>query len=797
MKRKETGEDAPLTVQMQGNPLPLDTSGRGSRIPHEFLSIPDLHDLHDEGGRDLRDYIHLLFKRKWVILACFVLGVTLAILYANSLTPIYRSDATVEIGTASSNSFDRIGEDASSYGTRAEIYSTQTEILKSRSLAEALVKHMGLDKAPELNAAQQPGLLVSIVTWLKPDWKSDFQEPEPPSGKRLIELLAGALQSRLKVERLGFSRLLQLSYEDKDPAFARELLQNYINLYLEQNLNKRRQVSETARHWLNSELEKVENKLVKSLASLVKFTNEHGFVSLEETSNHVLTFFNRAAEGLVKSKEQRVQLEAMLKAGDGSFGNTGLPATVKPPNVTEMRDKLSQLEAEYEQMREVYAENYPKMVMLRKRMDFARSKIKQMEESAVSVALTTARRQESLHQEAFDQAKREAMNVNSLGVQYAILKKEVETNEQLYRILLQKSKEMDLNAQLIGNNVAVVDAPTLPLGAVRPKKGVIILIGAMIGLVVGVVAALLLEQLDNTVRTTQDVEKGLNLPSLGAVPDVKSLRSRNGAQGDVKAIELVAYDVPKSPVSEAIRNVKTSIFLSIPAASINSLVVSSAMPAEGKTFVVVSIASVISSRQKRVLIVDADLRRPRIAQIFGCRKETAGLTTLLTRNDVSLKKVIRRSRVPGLYFLPSGPLPPNPGGLLESDRMNTLSQRFCDIFDLVVYDSPPVVGFADAQILAARSDGVILVAKEGHVPMDLLRQAKGSMSLTKGKILGVVLNMAYSGGYGYGYYGKYGYAYRSRYYYYHDYYSSDDMDNKTAPSGNGRRRKLLERGKTT
>jgi capsular exopolysaccharide synthesis family protein len=276
------------------------------------------------------------------------------------------------------------------------------------------------------------------------------------------------------------------------------------------------------------------------------------------------------------------------------------------------------------------------------------------------------------------------------------------------------------------------------------------------------------------------------------VPDLKSLRNLNGSHADVKSVELVAHDAPKSPVSEAIRNVKTSIFLSMPAASITSLVVSSAMPAEGKTFIAISIASVISSQQKRVLIVDADLRRPRIAQVFGCRRDAVGLTTLLTRNDVSLKKVIQRSRVPGLYFLSSGPLPPNPGGLLESDRMRSLSERFCDIFDLVVFDSPPVMGFADAQILAARADGVILVAKEGHVPMEMLRQAKASISLTKGKILGVVLNMAHAGGYGYGYYGKYGY--RSRYYYYyHDYYSSEDSGR--APSGNGRRRRLLGRGK--
>ncbi len=791
MSRKDYSEDAPLTLNVTDQQLASVSEGSQLRTTQEILGLSGLLESQEESEKSIRDHIHLFYKRKWPILAFLLLGVVVAGLYAKTLTPIFQTSATIEIGDGERNWLDSIGERHSSYGVGNEVYSTETEILKSRSLAKALVERMELEKSPHFRENHKSGLVSSLIMRLLPDDLVNSWVAETPSQESRAGHLATQIQNALTVERLGYSRLLKLSYEDKDPVFARDLLTNYIQIYLEQNLNKRRKVSETARDWLNSEMQKVEKKLVQSLASLVNFTNRHGFVSLDDASSHTVTFFNRAAEELVKSKEQRVQLEAALNKDSASWSAAGIPNEARPPALTDFKAKLSQLEAQYAQMQEVYAEDYPKMAMLRKQMDFLKAKIQRMEESVVHAALNTAKNQEVLHQEAFDRAKKEAMNVNSLGVEYAILKKEVETNEQLYRILLQKSKEMDLNAQLIGNNAAVVDPPTVPLIPVRPKKGFIVLVGAAIGLIAGILSAFLLDQLDNTVRTTLDLEKGLKLPSLGAVPDIKSLRNRNGSQGDLKSVELVAYDSPKSPVSEAIRNIKTSIFLSMPAASINSLVVSSAMPAEGKTFIAVSIASVISSRQKRVLIVDADLRRPRVGQIFGCRRDAAGLTTLLTKNDVSLKKVIQRSRVPGLYFLSSGPLPPNPGGLLESERMRSLSDRFCDIFDLVVFDSPPVVGFADAQILAARADGVILVAKEGHVPLELLRQAKASMLLTKGKILGVVLNMARAGGYGYGYYGKYGY--RSRYYYYHDYYASEESS--LSPSGNGRGRKLLGRGK--
>jgi capsular exopolysaccharide synthesis family protein len=237
--------------------------------------------------------------------------------------------------------------------------------------------------------------------------------------------------------------------------------------------------------------------------------------------------------------------------------------------------------------------------------------------------------------------------------------------------------------------------------------------------------------------------------------------------GNSSGYEFLAHNAPKAPVSEAIKNIKTSIFLSLPATSIGTLVVSSAVPQEGKTFISVSIASVLCSNSKKVLLVDADLRRPRIGKVFSQPDNIPGLTTYLTQESAKLQSILHKSKVPGLYYVTAGPLPPNPVALLESERMLEFVNKCRRVFDFVIFDSPPVAGFSDARILSNKVDGVIMVVREGNVPLELIRQSKSMITSANGRILGVVLNMAngssdyYGTGYS-GYYRYYGHYYGSK-----------------------------------
>lgn len=752
-----------------------DARPRKSGDPEPY-GIDELFGLREESEKGVKDYLDVVLRRKWVVLAVFALIAVLAAAYAYELTPIYSSHATVEIGAEQKHPIKNIGEAFFRNWLQAEVYSTQMQILGSRSLAAAVVDRMNLAETPEFQSplsGEDPSF-KSVLDKLKSSVKSflgRYLGGKPPSTrpKETKESRKNALindfLSRVSTERPADSRLIKLGMLARDPVMAKELLTNFIDLYIQENLRKRRQQNEEANDWLKAELKRSEKKLVDSLAALVKFTRKHGMVSLDSGSDQALRFFNRAADGLVESKEKRVQLETSLGSLEGQRGDL-LPAGVKSMELGRLHDKVYRLESEYTGMREIYSDSYPKVAILKKQITGLRKRIGELEKSAMSAALDNARQKELLRQKTFEQAKNKAMNANSLGIRHEVLKKEIETNEQVYRILLQKSKELEVNTQTIGNNIELVDTPSLPLAPVKPKKDVIVFIGALMGLVGGLAVALLLDQLDDKVRSTQDIEKSLSLPNLGMVPDMNKLKSRLSFK-QVEDREFLAYDSPKSPVSEAIRNIKTSIFLSVPATSINTIVVSSALPAEGKTFLAVSIATAMSSNSKRVLVVDTDLRRPRIAKIFNHHTGGTGLTTLLTGDDTRLAKIIHRSRVPGLYYVPAGPVPPNPAGLLESDRMLHIVGQVREMFDLVVFDSPPVVGFSDTLILASYVDATILVARDGHVPVEVLRDAKNMVTMTKGKILGVVLNMVDGATGRYGRYGRY--KYRSYHKYYRDY----------------------------
>jgi polysaccharide biosynthesis transport protein len=742
MKRDDRRSNEPITVELDNTAVAGQARVRSgisdnqrNAGSYEFGSTQEL---------GLKDYLGIIEKRKGVVALVFFAILAITAAYTFTCIPIYRAEAVLEVGKDTSNSITNMGDAIAQSlgdGSDSETFATQAEILKSRFLAEELLNSTDLANSPEFRT--QPGIWASTVgktvNWFK---AAVFEKPKQSTPSEMKDQLIRAIVGRVTVKRENQSRLLRITFDAKDPKMAKTMLEAYLKIYMAQNLAKRRMFSQGAATWLKSELTKGESKLVKSIKDLVQFTNEHGMVSMDDPStNHLITFFNKAAEDLVKSKEQRLQLEAIQK--EGINGLSLLPSDAKMDDFKELKKKLVMLESDYGNLREIYNPDYPRLVLLKKQIDFLKQKIADQEKRMLSAALQTSKTEETLQQQAFDQAKNQAMASNSMGAQFAVLKKATETNSQIYQLLLQKSKELELNTQIIGNNINVIDRPTTLPGPVKPKKTLYLLIGCVLGLTGGIMTAFALDQLDNSVHSVDDLEKKLGLPPLGVVPDVQKLRRQHHLNGNRGGFEFLAYSAPKSPVSEAIKNIKTSIFLSAPARSIRTLVMSSAGPREGKTFVSVSIASVLCSEHKKVLVIDADLRRPRLGKIFGHSDKIPGLTTLLTRDDVKLQKVLHKAKVPGLYYITSGPLPPNPGALLESERMDRLTNKLAEIFDLVIIDSPPVVGFSDARILAANSDAVVLVVKEAYLPVEFIRQAK-AMVLSSGrtKLLGAVLNMA-------------------------------------------------------
>jgi capsular exopolysaccharide synthesis family protein len=351
--------------------------------------------------------------------------------------------------------------------------------------------------------------------------------------------------------------------------------------------------------------------------------------------------------------------------------------------------------------------------------------------------------------------------MNEKAIQYNILKREADTNKELYTGLLQRMKEAGVSAGIMASNIQVVDQAELPTKPYKPNKRLNLLLAAVVGLFLGVGIAFFFEYLDNTIKTPEDVEQLIRLPSFGMVPEISSERRKRLESGAAYPVELITYAHPKSMLSEAYRNIRTSILLSFSEKPPKKIVITSANPAEGKTTTVINTAIALSQTGAKVIVVDSDMRKPRIHNIFN-EENGIGLSNFLSGHG-DLRSIIKKTEIPNLFYIPSGPIPPNPSELIGAGLFKNMMESLGKGFDHIVLDSPPVLGFADSIILSTNVDGVILVTVGGKTPRETLQRAKEVLQQVNAKILGVVINRVNIQRSDYGYY----------YYRYHHYYGKE------------------------
>jgi capsular exopolysaccharide synthesis family protein len=397
------------------------------------------------------------------------------------------------------------------------------------------------------------------------------------------------------------------------------------------------------------------------------------------------------------------------------------------------------------------------MQTIQKRLDGEISKII----AAIRNDYELGLRRETLLRQAFEQQKAKVMEMKEKAIQYNILKREADTNKELYKGLLQRMKEAGISAGIMASNIQVVDQAELPTRPHKPNKQLNLLLAVVVGLFLGVGLAFFFEYLDNTVKTPEDVEQLIRLPSFGMVPEISYERKKRMEKGTSYPVELVTFGHPKSMLSEAYRNIRTSILLSFPEKPPKKIAISSPNPAEGKTTTVINTAIALSQTGARVLIIDSDLRKPRVHRVFN-EENGVGLSNFLS-GHAALESIIKKTDIPNLSYIPSGPIPPNPSELIGSNLFKSMMQSLGERFDHLVLDSPPVLGFADAIILSTSVDGIILVVLGGKTPRETLQRAKEVLHQVNAKILGVVINRIDIQRSDYGYY----------YYRYHYYYGKE------------------------
>ena len=549
--------------------------------------------------------------------------------------------------------------------------------------------------------------------------------------------------ARIDVEPFPTTQLAQVSMEAGDPAMAKRILEGYLELYLERNVQNMRTSSKKQNDWLKQEIGKVEKQLLKSQAALVEFTNKHGIVSLDGEGNQFITSFNKTADALVKAGEAQAKLESY----SGQADNNGLPEILASKHLQRLQEELAHVEKDYYEFSGIYFPEHPKMRMLRARMDSMKQRIKETEKDAMKSALDVSRKEGDLLKKAFDRAKKKAMQINSLKIQYAIVKKEVDTNEQLYNNLLKRSLDLDVNMGTVVNNIAVREPPVLPRWPVRPNKPMWLVIGAFLGSAIGGLAVLYAEGKDKTLSGAQDVERSLGLQYLGSVPTMKTLKGYRPFAYEYSGREMNSPRYRKAVLVQTLSNISSSMSSLTTPAGAAIVAVSSALPSEGKTILSTLIAIAMSSEGNKVLVVDADLRNPRMHKVFGTNGDFPGkgLRDLLSEDSRSVEDLICDTSYPGLSYIPAGIITSNPLPLLKSERLKSTLDQCRQMFDFVIIDSPPIIGLSDSRILSGVVDGIILVAKEGHAPIVTIRQAAKMVGIANGKVLGLVISMSATG----------------------------------------------------
>jgi polysaccharide biosynthesis transport protein len=729
----------------------------------------------DQVPRDphLLDYLIILRKHQWLIITFLLTVVTLVTIASFKMKPIYDATARVEV--------DREGQtlspfpDANAYDAYidSENYiETQTKILQSETLAFLTIRSLDLERYPEFGG--KSGVGSSVTAGTRP-------------------AILGAFLGQLTVKRVPNSRLIDVKFEAENAQLAAQVVNAHLQNFVEQNFRSKYDATTQASSWLSAELEELRIKVEKSEDARIAYERENQIWQIDEKQDITTEKLSDLSKAVTSAETELAEREALYKIA--LSGNVdALPAAQNNVVIQDLLKRTAELDQQLGEATNQYGPNFPKVQRLtsqKKDLADSLSRARQTIVESVKEEFDTAHNRVELLQSALDRQKSEANNLSEKLVQYHILQHDAESNKTLYDGLLQKLKEASISAGLRSSNIRVVDPALVPSGPSRPQKLRNILLSILVGLVGGVGLALFREYLDNTVKSPDDIEALTGLPSLAVVPSLPGLPSTQGrlsrlareAAPDSASgprVELLSYIQPKSQISEAFRALRTSLLLSQADHPPQVILVTSALPREGKTTAAVNLAVTLAQLGDRTLLMDSDLRKPGIRRALSLTSgKELGLSSYLAGVSTLDEVLMPHPTISNLVALTTGPVPPSPADLLSSHRMREAITDLRHRFKFVVIDSPPVMAATDAVILSALTDGVLLVVRSGETPKEAFTRTRDLLAAVKCRLLGVVLNAVDSSA------PDYYYSYRYYPYAYGYGYGEDVSKKPTFSSGSG------------
>lgn len=725
------------------------------RVP-PLVRLPSGPGGPDEPSAHLRSYWEMLVKRRWTVLTVMFVVTTVAAVTSFRQIPIYVATSRVEIDAENSQlqALNNVLQTGGDWQIDDAFLQTQVKVLESDNLAWQTIEGLRLEQNPAFAPADAQ--TVSL------------KEKNPIAWQVMLER---KFRDCLRVELVRDTRMLEVSFESPNPQLAAQVANALVSNYSEYNFHKKYDATRQASGWMEQQLDELKAKVEKSQQALVDYERENEIANTSEKQNVVEQRLSDLTRDLTEAQNARLQNESLYQLVQSNESQVAFIA--QDELLQRLEEKSADLRSAYVDAQGQFGPNYPKVERLRDQVNEMQVLIEKERKRTVGRIrqdYSSAVGREKLLTAAVAKQKIEVGAMNQLLIQHNMLKREFETNQQLYDSLLQRLKDATVSAGLRATNIHQVDTALPPTAPVRPRKLRDVEAGLAVGLILGVTLAFLKEGLDNSIKDADDVEKLTSAPVLAIVPAARSLRlskSRSKERNkdspnpvENSAVALSVVQDPGSPVAEAYRALRTSVLLSTAPHPPQVLLVTSSQPGEGKSCTSMNLALALAQRGGTVIIVDADLRKGSVSSILGMGDQK-GLSSYLTGAH-TLEDVTQPVEIcPSLSAIPAGPRPPNPAELLSSNVMERLVAELRQRFDHIVIDSPPVLLVTDGTILSNLVDGVVLVTESGVTTRHALARAHRIIESAGGRILGTALNkvdLRRNGEYGQ-YYRRYSYYY--------------------------------------
>src|SRR2546421_3632986 len=753
----------------------------------------DSYEDESNGYSRLRDYWRSVRKHLWMVIAIVVVVSGVTAMYMARQPDVYESRSGVQVDSETANNpaigalkgnpifLNNSSQDPTYFNTQIQILTSagllgrvaktldlehneaflHPQSAQNRSFWESLKGLVGMSKA-KTQTKEQEGYVLRPSSALSNDDIEEANHLQP-----YVEML----QSQLSVKQLSDTRIIEIRFKHQDSKIAEKINNTIADTFVVSNRERKTETTNNAGDFLQRRIADLQSEIRSNEEQLINYAKNHQILSLDASQNTVVDRLAGLNKQLLEAENDRKAAEAAYRAAlaPGALEAQAEATNNKSSATTEA--KLAELKQHRAQLLLEYTEKYPEVkdvnqqiAMLEKQVEQSRTHTESVVKTNLETSYRQALQKEEALRQAFAKQRAETLTQNEAAVNYRIIQQQVETNKSLLDGLLQRSKENEVILAGTPNNVHVVDHAAIPKTPIGPKRMQAIVLAALFALILGIALARYLDYMDDSVRTSEDVENFLRLPALTVIPSIgNSARrrllsampgsKRNGHQGGP---ELLLYGSQRSALAESYRQLRTLVLLSSAGGAPKTLLVTSSQPGEGKTTTVVNTAIILAQTGAKVVIVDGDMRRPRLHSIFNLDNDK-GLSGILASKmtEGEMLGCVQQHEESSLYLLPSGRLPPNPAELLGSDQIRSLMSVLENTFTHVVIDSPPVASFTDGVLLSSVADGVLLVVHGGAASRHIVRRSKQLLSDVGAKIFGVVLNNVTVSRHDYYYYNQY------------------------------------------